>query len=242
MKFLDLFSGIGGFSLGLERAGTTVPFAKLTPFAGASSDTGHMSPATETSEPLLPLDLPQTASSKLWATPMPSDVDGGRTTKGKLRQNETGIRRQASTQSLADFHAKTFPSPERARALKASAAGYGRNTGELLGRFDRIAIVENVTALLGRGFQQFSETLPRSGMTRMALHSAAAVGAPHRRDRVWIVAYPQQQGEGRRGIPGPGESLETVGGGASGQPLRTGAAVFGTQPAAIGRTAPRKPA
>jgi DNA (cytosine-5)-methyltransferase 1 len=30
----------------------------------------------------------------LWATPMPSDVDGGRTTKGQHRQNETGLRRQ----------------------------------------------------------------------------------------------------------------------------------------------------
>jgi hypothetical protein len=31
---------------------------------------------------------------KLFPTPMPSDVDGGRTTKGRHRQTETGIRRQ----------------------------------------------------------------------------------------------------------------------------------------------------
>lgn len=33
-------------------------------------------------------------SSSLLATPMPSDVDGGRTTKGSARQGETGLRRQ----------------------------------------------------------------------------------------------------------------------------------------------------
>jgi hypothetical protein len=32
------------------------------------------------------------AERKLWPTPMPSDVMGGRTTKGKDRPNETGIR------------------------------------------------------------------------------------------------------------------------------------------------------
>jgi hypothetical protein len=35
---------------------------------------------------------------KMYQTPMPSDVDGGRTTKGKKRQNETGIRRQVGGQ------------------------------------------------------------------------------------------------------------------------------------------------
>ena len=34
MKVLDLFSGIGGFSLGLERAGfETVAFCEIDPFA-----------------------------------------------------------------------------------------------------------------------------------------------------------------------------------------------------------------
>ena len=34
-------------------------------------------------------------SRTMFQSPMPSDVDGGRTTKGKHRQNETGIRKQA---------------------------------------------------------------------------------------------------------------------------------------------------
>src|SRR5207249_2415097 len=45
----------------------------------------------------LAVSMPGTDETEfgLWQSPMPSDVDGGRTTKGKLRQNETGLRAQA---------------------------------------------------------------------------------------------------------------------------------------------------
>ncbi len=39
----------------------------------------------------------------LYQSPMPSDVDGGRTTKGRHRQNETGIRVQAGGQLSPTF-------------------------------------------------------------------------------------------------------------------------------------------
>lgn len=35
-------------------------------------------------------------AAAMFQTPMPSDVDGGRTTKGRLRQGETGIRKEAA--------------------------------------------------------------------------------------------------------------------------------------------------
>jgi len=38
-----------------------------------------------------------------WPTPLPSDVDGGRTTKGRKRQNEAGLRRWA-TPRTTDSH------------------------------------------------------------------------------------------------------------------------------------------
>src|SRR5579864_6280274 len=42
------------------------------------------------------------AAVKLFPTPMPSDVTGGRTTKGKHRQNETGLRRAIWPTPTAD--------------------------------------------------------------------------------------------------------------------------------------------
>jgi hypothetical protein len=45
------------------------------------------------------LTLERAVARQMWATPMPSDVDGGRTTKGKHRQSETGLRRQVMWRS-----------------------------------------------------------------------------------------------------------------------------------------------
>ena len=42
--------------------------------------------------------VPLNAVVKMYQTPMPSDVDGGRTTKGKDRQDETGLRLQVGGQ------------------------------------------------------------------------------------------------------------------------------------------------
>jgi DNA (cytosine-5)-methyltransferase 1 len=45
---------------------------------------------------------------------------------------------------------------------------------------------------LVEGWEQFSGTWPRSGMTRNGIaFQRPAVGAPHRRDRIWIIAHPR---------------------------------------------------
>ena len=66
LRLLDLFSHkIGGFRrcVGVGRVLKQWPLSKSIPIASAySRNIGRTSPATETSEPLLPLDLPQTAS------------------------------------------------------------------------------------------------------------------------------------------------------------------------------------
>jgi DNA (cytosine-5)-methyltransferase 1 len=58
----------------------------------------------------------------------------------------------------------------------------------------RIVVVENVAALLGRGLERVLGDLAESGFdAEWDCIPAFAVGAPHRRDRVFIVAYPKQQ-------------------------------------------------
>lgn len=57
------------------------------------------------------------------------------------------------------------------------------------------AIVENVAALLGNGMDTVIGDLAEIGYdTEWDCISAQAVGAPHRRDRIWIVAYPDNSG------------------------------------------------
>jgi len=54
----------------------------------------------------------------------------------------------------------------------------------------RLVVVENVAALLGRGFGRVVGDLASCGYdAEWDCIPASAVGAPHRRDRVWIAAY-----------------------------------------------------
>ncbi len=58
----------------------------------------------------------------------------------------------------------------------------------------RFVVVENVPGLLARGMDRVLGDLAALGYdAEWRVLSAADVGAPHRRERVWITAYPQRQ-------------------------------------------------
>lgn len=79
--------------------------------------------------------------------------------------------------------------PEFARAIRALAPRY--------------VLVENVAALLGRGFEHVITDLAALGYdAEWDCIPAAAVGAPHLRDRLWIVAYAQRCGTQPVGVTG----------------------------------------
>jgi DNA (cytosine-5)-methyltransferase 1 len=66
---------------------------------------------------------------------------------------------------------------------------YARLIRELRPRY---VLVENVSALLARGLDVVLADLAAVGYdAEWDCIPASAVGAPHRRDRVWLVAYPQ---------------------------------------------------
>jgi len=73
----------------------------------------------------------------------------------------------------------------------------------------RFALVENVPGLLARGMGRILGELAESGYdAEWDCISASAVGAPHRRDRVWVVAYARGL---RRDAGWPTESLQGPG-------------------------------
>ena len=162
MRVLDLFSGIGGFSLGLERAGMrTVAFCESDPFC-------------------------RRVLAEHWpAIPIYDDV---RTlTAERLRAD--GI--------VADIICGGFPCQDISEAGKRVGitgersqlwAEYARIIGDVRPRF---VIVENVADLCIRGLGIVLGDLATLGYdAEWYCIPAAAVGADHWRDRIWIVSYP----------------------------------------------------
>ncbi len=157
MNVLDLFSGIGGFSLGLERAGMrTVAFCEIDPWCRSE------------------------LAGRWPGVPIFEDV---RTLSG-------------SAVGRADVVCGGFPCQDISTAgRRAGIAGprsglwaeYARIVGELRPRY---IIVENVAALLNFGLGRVLGDLAALGYDA-EWHGipAAALGAPHQRDRVWIIAY-----------------------------------------------------
>lgn len=64
----------------------------------------------------------------------------------------------------------------------------------------RIVVVENVAALLGLGMGRVCGDLARLGFdAEWSIVSACAMGAPHTRERLFIIAYRHEIGRGRVG-------------------------------------------
>lgn len=162
LKVLDLFSGIGGFSLGLERTGgfQTVAFCEIDPFC-------------------------RRVLAKHWPeVPCAGDV--------KTREFRAGE---------ADFITAGFPCQD----ISYAGAGAGL-AGERSGLYRHVirairmvrpigALLENVAALLGRGMGRVLGDLAEVGYdAEWHCIPAGAVGLPHERDRVWIIANAQEVG------------------------------------------------
>jgi DNA (cytosine-5)-methyltransferase 1 len=78
---------------------------------------------------------------------------------------------------------------------------YARLIRELRPRY---VVVENVSALLARGLGRVLGDLAASGYdAEWDCIPASAFGAPHRRDRLWLVAYPSGDDGGPRGTRRP---------------------------------------
>jgi DNA (cytosine-5)-methyltransferase 1 len=197
MNVLDLFSGIGGFSLGLERAGgfRTVAFCECEPYA-------------------------QRVLAKHWpGVPIYPDV------------RELGAARLAADGITADIITAGFPCQDismagRGAGLAGERSGLWREVARLVGELrPRYAILENVSALLHRGLGDVLGDLAEIGYdAEWHCIPASAVGAPHQRDRIWIVAHP---GEVRRNAGRAEQPLQRAG--VDGEALLADAASVGQQ-------------
>jgi len=162
MNVLDLFSGIGGFSIGLERAGMhTVAFCDSEPFCRA---------VLAKHWPGVPCydDVRTLTSSRLAADGISVDVICG------------------------GFPCQDISTAGKGAGLNGERSGLWREYARLIGEIrPRYVIVENVAALLYRGLSDVLGDLASLGYdAEWHCIPASHIGAPHRRDRIWIVAYP----------------------------------------------------
>ena len=178
LKVLDLFSGIGGFSLGLERTGgfETVAFCEIDKKA-------------------------RLVLKKHWPdTPIFEDV----TTLTGDQINEK-----------IDIIVGGFPCQDI--SLAGKGAGLAGARSGLWYEYHRLikeirpswVIAENVSALRSRGLDEVLRSLAEIGYdAEWHCIPASAVGAPHRRDRIWIVAYPRHGSGGNFGLVKAGQNTQ----------------------------------
>ena len=141
MRVLDLFSGIGAFSLGLERAGmTTISFCEIDPFC----------------RKVLAKHWPEVPCHHECESFRPSTL---------LPQDA-----EISTSSAEASPARTSASQAAAQELPASDPASGPSSPDSLARYDRATSSWRTSQLcLDEDWERFSETWPRSGMMRSGI-------------------------------------------------------------------------
>jgi DNA (cytosine-5)-methyltransferase 1 len=174
MRVLDLFAGIGGFTLGLERAGfETVAFCEIEPYA-------------------------QKVLHKNWpGVKLYDDVRG--ITAERLAADGIGV-----DVITGGFPCQDISVAGKGAGIEGERSGLWSECARLIGELrPRYAIFENVTNLLngerGDWFKRVLWDISALGYdAEWHCIPASSIGAHHRRDRVWIVAYPNGD-DGRRG-------------------------------------------
>ena len=173
LKVLDIFSGIGGFSIGLENAGMeTVGFCEIEPFA-------------------------QDILNKHWPhTRIFTDI--------RTLNEESLLRCGISKINViaGGFPCQDISCAGKQVGIDGSRSGLWKEFWRLIDELrPDYAIIENVANLRSRGLITVLQDLRQIGYNaQWHCIPASAIGAPHRRDRIWIIAYPH--GKSHIGLPG----------------------------------------
>ena len=159
--FLDLFAGIGGFALGAY-------------WAGLRFDEHYYSEVDD-------------YAIRVYQQRFPDAIGLGDITKidgSKLPYGDWII--------AGGFPCQDISVAGKGAGLAGARSGLWFEMLRLIGDLrPRYVIVENVGALLVRGIDTVLGSLAEIGYdAEWQIISAASVGAPHRRERIWIVAYP----------------------------------------------------
>lgn len=164
LKVLDLFSGFGMFSLGLHRAGgfETVAFCEISEYPRKVLNARY--PSVKIYEDVCALTLERLAADGI----APNVICGG-------------------------FPCQDLSVAGKGAGLEGKRSGLYREVIRLARDLrPKFILLENVAALLDRGLGVVLGDLAEIGYdAEWHCIPASYIGAWHRRDRVWLVAYPR---------------------------------------------------
>jgi len=186
MKVLDLFSGIGGFSLGLESTGhfRTVAFCEIDKFCKLILDK-HWK-GTKVYDDIKTITKKQFEED---GTEFPDIITGG----FPCQPFSVAGKQQGTSDSRHLW-------PEMFRVIKEFAPRWviGENVKGLTNIQDGVVFETVCSDLEGEGYEVRTFNIP-----------AAGVQAPHRRERIWIVAHAKRFNE-RKSIRGSDETQSRI--------------------------------
>ncbi|MCH2547315.1 MAG: DNA (cytosine-5-)-methyltransferase [Alphaproteobacteria bacterium] len=167
LTVLDLFSGIGGFSLGLERAGfDTIAFCEIEPFC-------------------------RNVLCKHWPhVPIAQDIRQLRYENGRLYDAERVIYEGRIDLICGGFPCQPFSVAGRKKGTKDDRDLWPEMFRLIQQTQPSWIIGENVAHFINMAFTRTKTDLESKGYTvQPFVIPACAIGAPHRRDRVWVIAH-----------------------------------------------------
>ena len=186
MKVLDLFSGIGGFSLGLESTGhfRTVAFCEIDKFCKLILDK-HWK-GTKVYDDVKTITKKQFEED---GTEFPDIITGG----FPCQPFSVAGKQQGTSDSRHLW-------PEMFRIIKEFSPRWviGENVKGLTNIQDGVVFETVCSDLEGEGYEVRTFNIP-----------AAGVQAPHRRERIWIVAHAKRFNE-RKSIRGSDETQSRI--------------------------------
>ena len=162
MNMLDLFSGIGGFAVSAKWA------------LGKKVNVVGFCEIDEFCQTILKKHFPK--------VPIYDDV--------KIVNNKI-IKRKIDI-ITGGFPCQDISLAGKGKGIEGERSGLWKEMYRIIGEFrPRWAIIENVSALTSRGLTVVLNDLAKAGYdAEWQCISAREVGARHKRERIWVVAYP----------------------------------------------------
>ena len=192
MNYIDLFSGIGGFALGAYWAGMKFEnhyCSDIEPYA------------VELYKKRFPASIQLGDIREIDCEKLMADADNGRKTNSiQTGRNESEKGSQAEWIITGGFPCQDISVAGKGAGIRGQRSGLWFEMWRIIRDLrPRFAIMENVGALAVRGLTDVLGSLTEIGYdAEWQDIRAQDMGAPHRRERIWIVAYPGCINDNRR--------------------------------------------